>query len=243
MPRLELLVRAILNVCIAAAIGLGLTAWLAAPLFLVGIALTAELAMRPQARSGAEKILLICGAIVTAFILIGLLLNLTPWGLTRATWAVAWLVVSGAVLLRRRGYATSISIDRLRSHVNRHWVMGLYGVGALAIFAVAGILAMAGVRSSNQKPLLEFSLVSKSSSSVVVQIHAISTKATYQIVADSENHQARNYSSPIISVNAGPQGQTLNESVPVNVGGPWDISLSGVSGSYDTRELIVNVGL
>lgn len=241
MSRLEVLVRAILNVCIAAAIGWGLTGWLAAPLFLVGVAVTAELAMRPQARSGAEKILIFCGAIVTAFILIGLLLNLTPWGLTRVTWTVAWLVVSGAVLFRRRASATSISIDRLRSRVNRHWVMGLYGVGALAIFVAAGFLAMAGVRVSNQKPLLEFSLVSKNSSSVVVQIHAISTNATYQIVADSVNRQAHNYSSSPILVNAGPQGQTLNESVPVNVTGAWDITLSGVRGSSDTRELIVDV--
>ena len=242
MSRLEVLVRAILNVCIAAVIGWGLSAWFATPLFLVGVALTAELAMRPQARSGVEKVFLICGAIVTAFILIGLFLNLTPWGLTQVTWAVAWFVVSSVVLVWRRASGTSISIDRIRPYVNRHWVIGLYGLGALAIFVVAGIVAMAGVRTSNQKPLLEFSLVSKNPSSVVVQIHAISTDATYRIVADSENRQALNYLSSPILVNAGPQGQTLNEIVPVNVAGPWDITLSGVSGSADTRKLIVDVG-
>lgn len=242
MSRLEVLVRATLNVCIAAAIVWGLSAWLAGPLFLIGVALTAELALRPQVRSGPEKILLICGSAITAFILIGLVLNLTPSGLTRTTWAVAWVVVSGAVLIWRRTSSTSISIDRIRSQVNRHWVIGLYGLGALVIFVVAGIVAMAGVRHSNQKPLLEFSLVSESSSSVVVQIHAISTNASYQIAADSGSFGARRYSSPPIAVNAGAQGQTLNESVPVNVAGRWSISLSGVSGSTDSRELIVDVG-
>lgn len=242
MSRLEVLVRAILNVCIAVAIGLGLSAWFATPLFLVGVALTAELAMRPQERSGAEKVFLICGAIVTAFILIGLFLNLTPWGLTQVTWAVAWFVVSSAVLAWRRASGTSISIDRIRLQINRHWVTGLYGLGALAIFVVAWIIATAGVRASNQKPLLEFSLVSKNPSNVVVQVHAISTNAIYRIVANSENRQALSYSSSPILVNAGPQGQTLNESVPVNVAGRWDITLSSVSGPAETRELFVDVG-
>jgi hypothetical protein len=241
VSRLEVVLRAVLNVCIAATIGWGLSAWIAAPLFLVGVAMTAELAVRPHPRNGAEKILLICGATVTAVILIGLLLNLTPWGLTRVTWAVCWFVVSSAVLIRRRTLGTFIPIDRIRSHLRHHWVTGLYGLAALAIFVVAVIIAKSGVRVESQRPLLEFSLVSKNSSSVVVQIHAISTDGTYRIAAESGSRHARRYSSPPIQINAGANGQTLNESVPVNVAGRWEIHLSAVSGSSDSRELIIDV--
>lgn len=242
MSRLELVLRAILNVCVAVTIGLGLNAWIAIPLFLAGVVTTGELAARSNARDGVEIILLICGGTVTTAILIGLLLNLTPWGLTRVTWAVCWFVVSSAVLVRRRTSGTSIPIDRIRSNFRHHWITGLYGLAALAIFVVAVLIARAGVRIDSQKPLLEFSLVSKSSSSVVVQIHAISTDGAYRITAESASLHARHYSSPPIRVNAGPDGQTLNESVPVNVAGRWEIYLNVISGSSGSRELIIDVG-
>lgn len=223
-------------------IGMGLSAWILAPLFVVGVAMTGELALRPYARNGVGKILIICGATVVAMILIGLLLNLTPWGLTRATWAVSWFVVSTAVLYWHRTLSTSISIDRIRSSLRHHWVTGLYGVAALAIFIFAYVLAMSGVRIWSQKALLEFSLVSNSSSSVAVKIHAVSTDGTYRIVAESGSRHARRYSSPPIVVNAGANGQTLNENVPINVAGRWNIYLSAIDGSKGSRQLIVDIG-
>ena len=116
MSRLEILFRAVLNACIAATIALGPSVWIATPLFLAGIAVTGELAVRPYARSGIERALLVCGATVTVLILIGLCLNLTPWGLTRGTWAFSWLLVSTAVLIWRRGSGTLIEAGRIRSY-------------------------------------------------------------------------------------------------------------------------------
>jgi hypothetical protein len=178
---------------------------------------------------------------MTTLILIGLGLNLTPWGLTRFTWAAGWLVVSGAVLVWRRNLTTSMSVSHMRHSLRRHWIIGLYGVAALAIFVSAGILAMSGVRAWSEKPLLEFSLVSKNSSSVVVKIHAISTEGTYRIVASSTSRDASRYSSSLIMVNADDKGLALNESVPVNVAGRWTIYLNAVSGPGTSRELIVDV--
>jgi hypothetical protein len=242
VSRLEIFSRAVLNAGIVAAIASGLSAWIAAPLFLVGVAATGELAMRPYARNGVDRVLFICGATVTALILIGLCLNLTPWGLTRGTWAFSWLVVSSAVLVWRRASATFIPVDRIRLYCARHWLVGLYGLAAIAIFIVAGVIAMSGVRIWNQKPMLAFSLVSKNSSTVVVKIDAISTNGTYRIVASSGSPHAQRYSSPPISVSAGAKGQALNESVPVNVSGRWTIYLNAVNGSTGLRELIVDVG-
>lgn len=242
MSRLEVLFRAVLNAGIAATIALGPSVWIAAPLFLAGIAVTGELAMRPYTRNGMERALLVCGATITALILIGLCLNLTSWGLTRGTWAFSWLVVSTAVLIWRRASGTPIEASRIRSYGARNWPTGLYGLAAVAIFVVAGIIAMSGVRIWSQKPMLAFSLVSKSSSAVVVKIDAISMNDTYRIVAESGSRKAHHYSSPPILVSAGGGGQSLVESVPINVPGRWIIDLNAVNGSTGVRELIVNVG-
>jgi hypothetical protein len=242
VSRLEVLFRAVLNAGIAATIASGPSVWIATPLFLAGIALTGELAIRPYARNGIERTLLVCGATVTALILIGLCLNLTPWGLTRGTWAFSWLVVSTAVLIWRRASGTLIEAGRIRSYCARHWLTGLYGLAAAAIFVVAGTIAMSGVRIWSQKPMLAFALVSKNSSAVVVKIDAISTNTTYRIVAKSGNGKAYHYSSPPILVHAGGGGQSLDESVPVNVPGRWIIDLNVVNGPTGVRELIVDVG-
>jgi len=242
MPRRELIVRAALNVCIVLMIALGVTAWITAPLFLVGVAATAELALRDYSDDGVEKILLGCGALVTVLILIGLFLNLTPFGLTRASWAAMWLVLSTAVLYWRRNSTTTIRRGDIRSYLARHWVIGLYGIGALGIFVAAVYIAMAGVWSWNQRPMLEFSLVSKNVSRIAVKIHAISVTGTYRIVAWPGSLPPQYLSSPI-SVNADGNGETLVENVPISVPGRWTIYLSPVSGATSPRELIVNVGL
>jgi len=241
VSRLEVFLRAVLNACILVTIALGLSAWISTPLFLAGVAVTGELAVRPYARNAVDRVLLICGSTIVALILIGLFLNLTPWGLTRGTWAFSWLVVSSAVLIWRRASGASIAADRIRRYCARHWLTGLYGIAAVAIFVVAGIIAMSGVRAWSQKPMLAFSLVSKNSSVVVVRIHAVSTNGTYRIVAESGNPHAHLYSSPAILVSAGAKGEAFNESVPVNVSGRWTIYLNAINGSTGLRVLIVNV--
>lgn len=241
MPRLELILRAALNVAIVVAIGLGLTPWFATPLFLLGVAATAELAVRNHSADGVEKILLICGATAIAFILVGLFLNFTPLGLTRASWGASWLVVSTGVLIWRRNSATPIQRDDIKLYIERHWVIGMYGVAALAIFIAAVYLAMAGVWSSNQRPMLAFSLISKNASQIVVKIQAVSVTGTYRIVARPGSSPPR-YSSSPISVNADGNVETLVENVPISVPGRWTIYLNSVNASNSSRELIVDVG-
>ena len=233
----EVALRLALNVAIAAAIVFGLAAGVCAPLVLLGAGATAELAVRPYASNMADELLLGCGAIITVLILIGLCLNLTPWGLTRGTWAVAWLIVSGAVLAWR----SVLGIGRIRLSVTRINSISLWVFAALLVFIAAGAIAMAGVHSWDQRPVLAFSLLSKSTSAVVVEVDATSTTGTYNIVATSDSPGAHHYFSPPVVVRANARGQALKRSVPINVSGRWTIYLDSVRGPSHLRELIVDV--
>lgn len=240
MRWLEVVLRAVLNTAATVAVAFGVEVGVTAPLVLVVAIATAELAVRPYVSNGADKLLLGCGATITILILTGLCLNLTPWGLTSRTWAVAWLIMSSAVLIWRRALGSGVQLSAIRINSVSHWVFGLWGLAALVVFVAAGTIAMAGVRVWNQKPLLAFSLVSKNSHAVVVEIDATSTAGTYRIVADSGNRHA-NYSSRPIIIRAGAKSQTIKESVLVKEPGRWIIYLNAIHGSSHLRELIVDV--
>ena len=242
MSKLEICLRAAFNIATFIAIEAGLNKWIVSAFFLIGAAATAELGVRLYARNWVEKLLLGCGAIVTTLILIGLGLNFTPWGLTRETWAVAWLIASISVLIWRRNLGADIQFDDIRSYLSHHWLIGLYGIAAMAVLVVGVNVALAGVRIWDQKAVLSFSLVSKDANHVVVEIDAVSTTGTYRIAAQSDSSHAHRYRSPSISISAGGGGQALDETVPTNVSGRWIIYLTDGSGSSDLRELIVNVG-
>lgn len=241
MSKLEICVRAALNIAAFIVIAAGLNKWIIVVFFLISVVATAELGIRPYGRDSVEKLLLGCGAIAVTLILIGLCLNFTPWGLTREMWAIAWLVVTISVLIWRRNLGAAIESD-IRSLLSRHWMIALYGIAAMTVLVVAVGVAFAGVRVWNQKAVLSFSLVSKSANKVVVRIGAVSTTGTYRIEAQSGSPHARRYLSQPISVNAGGGGQVLDEMVPVNVSGRWIINLINGNHSSGLRELIVDVG-
>jgi hypothetical protein len=89
--------------------------------------------------------------------------------------------------------------------------------------------------------VLAFSLLSKSTSAVVVEVDATSTTGTYNIVATSDSPGAHHYFSPPVVVRANARGQALKRSVPINVSGRWTIYLDSVRGPSHLRELIVDV--
>ena len=213
-----------------------LAAWITAVLGFAAIAATAELATRPYAANLIDKLLMGSGAVVTAFIIVGLGLTLTPWGLTRTTADVAWLVLSLGVLIWRRQLGTRITLPaaEIRS-------LGIWVILAGVILAGGAALAAAGVRHWNQRPALAFALVSKNANSVVVEIEATSVTGRYQIVASSKVHGAQQYSSPLLRINAGGDGERLREQVPINIAGAWTIDLQSADDSSVVRYLIVNV--
>lgn len=210
--------------------------WITAVLGFAAIAATAELAIRPYAANAIDKLLMGSGVVVTAFIIVGLGLTLTPWGLTRITADVAWLAVSLGVLFWRRQLSTTITLPagEIRS-------LGIWVVLAGVILAGGVVLAAAGIRHWNQRPALAFALVSRSAGSVVVEIDATSVTGRYQIEANSKVHGAQPYSSPTLTINAGGNGERVRERVPINISGAWTINLQSADDSSIVRYLIVNV--
>ena len=235
MRWLEAAARLALIAGLAAAITLGSTVWVTAPLGLLAIAAMAELAVRPYAASPADRFLLGCGAVVTVLILAGLALNLTPWGLTRATWTGTWLLVSVGVLVWRRDLHTHIRWPGA-------WMKssGIWAILASVILVFAVVVALAGVRRWDQRPALAFSVVSQTSSAVVVEIDATSTTGEYEILARSDTYPGR-YASASVDLDAGGGGLRLRERLPVSTSGAWTIDLRSVARKVTVRLVKVNV--
>jgi hypothetical protein len=232
----EITLRAALIIGLLAAIAYDIDIWIAAPLGLLTIAVTAELAIRPYAASSIDRLLLGCGITITASILIGIGLNLTPWGLTRITLTIAWTIVNFGVLAWRR---------KLSTHIGKS-VSGIISFGpwvllASVILIAAGVLAVAGVRQWNRQPVLAFALISTSPDSVVVEIDSTSLSNRYRIVAASKSSGARQYSSAPLTVKSGRDGQRIFERVPINVAGVWTINLESVNDGTVVRWLKVDV--
>lgn len=224
---------------LSAAIVCGVSVWITAPLSLLAIAVTAELAVRPYANNVADRLLLSCGAVVTILIIAGIVLNMTPWGLTQATWGATWLTVSIGVLIWRRG--TTTGVPRLPAEMRS---LSLWGAMALAavIFVGAVTLALAGVRRSAQQPDLAFSLISKSGNSVIVEVEATSFSGSYYIVTASSEPAAHQYSSPLLTIRAGSAGEQVRERVPINGPGTWTIDLNSANDGTTVRWLKVDLG-
>jgi hypothetical protein len=232
----EIALRLTLSVGLAVAIAYHVAVWLTTPLGFLAIAATAELAVRPYAKNSIDRLLLSCGAVVTALILIGLVLNLTPWGLTSMTWAVAWAILSIGVLGWRRRLGTNIRRPEATLISLSPWFLS-----ASLIFVVAGILALAGVRQWNRQPVLALSLVSTSSNAIIIEIDSTSINKKYRIVATSKVAGARRYSSAPFTVKSTGNGAHILEHVPINVAGAWRVGLEQANSSTTVRLLIVNV--
>lgn len=231
----EVAARLALIAGLAAAITLGVTVWVTVPLGLLAIAAVAELAVRPYAARPTDRLLLGCGAVITVLILAGLALNLTPWGLTGATWTGTWLLVSVGVLVWRRDLGTPVRWPGAWMRSSGIWV-----ILASLILVFAVVIALAGARHWDQRPALAFSVVSQTSNAVVVEIDATATTGEYEILASSATHPKR-YASASVDLDAGGGGLRLRERLPVSTSGAWTIDLRSVAKKTTVRWVKVNV--
>lgn len=231
----EIALRASLSAGSALAVNLHASVWVSAPLGLVAIAATIELAIRPYGRGSLDRVLLGCGCAVVALILLGIGLNLTPWGLTRAVWTVTWLVLGIGVLYWRRSARSGVTLAHVRVPLSAFWAVPVVGM-----LVAAGFVAQAGVRAGT-RPVLALSLQSKTAREVTVQINATLITGSYRIVAQSGAPGARPYASHAFRIDAGAGSARIVRHVPTNVPSRWTITLSSVTGAQ-ARELIVDVG-
>ena len=232
----EVALRLTLIACLCGAIGYNVAEWIIAPVGLMAIVATAELAVRPYGRNGIDRLLLGCGAVVTTLILTGLILAITPWGLTATTWTVAWTILSIGVLIWRRRLGISVRRPAVKTGPLSVWLFA-----ASAILIGAGMLALAGVRDWNRQPVMAFALESTDAHSVVVGIDAASSYERYRIEAISEVPGARRYLSAPFTVSAGGDGKRILERVPTNTLGFWTIRLESASNGAVLRWLRVDV--
>lgn len=232
----EVTLRLALIYGLLAAIAYGVNVWIAAPLGLLAIAATAELAIRPYAADLVDRLLLGCGAVVTTLILTGLALNLTPWGLTRITSAVTWTILSIGVLAWRKGLGTGMgrSAGGIRS-------FGPWVFSASMILVAAAVLSLAGVRQWDRQPVLAFALASTGPNAVVVEIDSTAVDQKFRIVATSKAPGARQYLGPTLIVKSGSDAARVFERVPVNIAGVWTIELRSANNDATARRLIVDV--
>jgi len=209
--------------------------WVSGIVSLISIAATVELAVRPYGSKIFDRLLLAAGSLIVTLILLGLLLNFLPWGLTRGTWNLTGALLSIVVLFWRRRELTGIRFPRVRVNV-----LSLSVMAAAVIIAGAAALAASGVHKWDGQSTLAFSLAGVTSTSVATQIDATSVSGSYSIVAMIQFDKKTYYTSKPFNVTAGPSGATLLEQVPISGKGRWVIDLEPAGGGKALRELIVD---
>jgi hypothetical protein len=210
--------------------------WISGIISLISIAATVELAVRPYGSKVADRLLLAAGGLIVTLVLLGLALNLLPWGLTRGTWNITWALLSILVLFWRRGALTGIRFPRIPINV-----LSLSIAAAAVIIAGAAALAASGVHKWEGQPALAFSLAGVSSTGVATEIDATSVSGSYNIVSMYQFDKHTYYTSKPFEVTADQNGTTLREQVPVAGKGRWVIYLYQAGSSKALRELIVDV--
>jgi hypothetical protein len=150
----EVLVRhaVIVAALIAAAVG---APWvLLAPLGLASLGNTGQI--MTSAMAGADPVarwLLASMGVVVSLILMGIVLQVTPGGLTAMNWAAGWAILSVAMLtLVKPRAATPYRVWPRGSAANVVTIMAV-----LLTIIGAFVVANAGVRTQRETPLLEFS--------------------------------------------------------------------------------------
>lgn len=231
----ELALRVALIVGSALAVNQHPSTWVAAPLGLIAIAATVELAIRPYGRNAIDRLLMGCGSVVVALILIGVGLNLTPSGLTRMTWTAAWVVLGLGVLIWRRKYGLTMRLSRIGVSPSAFWAVPI-----VLVLVAAGFVAQGGVRNGEQ-PVLALALISKSAHVITVQIDASSITGTYRLKAHSEDPGAKPYVSGEFAIDASGSGAHIVKRIPIALSGRWTITLASATSTL-SRQLIVDIG-
>ena len=210
--------------------------WISGIIGLASIAATAELAVRPYGSKVVDRMLLAAGSLIVTIILLGLLLNFTPWGLTRGTWNIAWAVVGISVLIWRRRIRTKVRLRKIPINA-----LSLSIVAAAVIIVGAAALAASGVHKWDGQSKMSFSLAAVSSTTVATEIDATSWSGNYSIVAFLQDHEQTRYTSKPFEVTGGRGGVTVQEQVPIEAKGRWVIALEPAGGGTAIRELIVDI--
>ena len=167
-----------------------------------------------------------------ALVLVGVLLNFVPGGLTRASWIAASLVFGLAVLYWRRGSPTRLPVRWSQLLSRRLIAAGLISVGLLAVSV--GV-SLNGTQAGVRVQIVSLSLVSQSPTRIVVRISSSRDDGTYRLVLAGRGKQVRTISEIRVL-----GGSSVDESFAVSPGLVWQFLLTSAKDPAFSRLLIVN---
>jgi hypothetical protein len=221
----EIALRVIIAVAAAATTVLGAPPLVAAPIGIASVVATSELAARIPTRPARERAMLAAGFPLVALVLLSLLLNTLPWGLTPASWSVSWAIGSLVAIALRHRTPRGWRIDRPSPRAFA-WLLP-----PLVIVLAAVALSLRGTVIEDQPPLA-LGLLSRSASAATVSVDAGSHPGDYRI----------RVAAPGTSAVLGPpftlqRSEHRKLSVPLAAGAPNVISLLDARTGLELRRV------
>ncbi|WP_130491651.1 hypothetical protein [Motilibacter rhizosphaerae] len=165
---------------------LGAPGALRAPLVVVSVAGTV-LQVVPRGRRGRlDELALAVGGVLVLLVLLGVVLDLVPAGLTRTTWALGYAVVAlGLLAAPARASASAPGSGRPAREAPRWWsARTLTYAVALAVAAGAAAVAVSAAERSDTAPLALALDRDGGSWAVVISSDAASGPYDLQVVTD-----------------------------------------------------------
>jgi hypothetical protein len=202
---------------------------IAAPLAVLSIFLTAELAARAPGREGIDRVVRIFGSVLVALVLGGVALNFLPEGLTRQTWSAFWVALSLVVLWWRRREATSFGWLKKRAGAQTAW----FGASAVVVL-VAFVVAVQGANKDLQSPL-QMWVDGKSAGSIAVAVSSGKSEGPFRFVVSPDVTQTDAFAPFEVQ-----PGAAVERSIPVAGSTRYDIHLVDVATGAVLRTVIVD---
>jgi hypothetical protein len=175
--RPEILARAVVTALALVATASTAPPSVSAPLALVSLVNGGQLlAYFVPGDDPVERNLMAAGGVAVLLILLGLVLNYVPGGLTRSSYGVGWAVVSWALLLAispRRGH-----VGLRRASLPMVASLGMLGV----VTAVAFQIGWAGVHKQDQHPVLALSSPAYSGTEAQILIESVNAGGVYELL-------------------------------------------------------------
>jgi hypothetical protein len=201
------------------------------------VASSAELAVRPWSTSVLTRTVMASGGLLVVLVLGGLVLNLMPWGLTRASWTVLALTAAASILIvRRTRMPHRPPVGSQQRHGRPAPSAVGWGAATGVILVAAVLLAVVGGRDASTS-VLAFAVTGQSGRDVQVEVQGDAGGGSYDIVAVAVPGGGQLAPQ---RVTVGP-GARVPAVVSLPADGRWRIELRDAGQEAASRYLVVDV--
>jgi hypothetical protein len=140
-----------------------------------------------------ERYLMAAGGVTVLLILLGLVLNYLPGGLTRSSYAVGWAVLGSCLL--------AVDATRQRPGGAALWRVPASFLASFALLgaatAVAFLIGAAGVHKQNQQPVLALSAPAYGSTDAEILVDSVNAGGAYELLVLPDGRPGGSYSLPV----------------------------------------------